>query len=134
MDSDFQEQHMTRALHVTGIATVLFLAGISVGYADSNPLLGTWKLTGPGYIDRNGNNYCEAIPEMTFAPTAQTMFAAATKFKPAAQGTTNVFYLVSGNKVYVSPKQSFFNAPDYLILTPSTMQTDTIGHCIYRRE
>jgi hypothetical protein len=125
---------MIRALRVTCLATVLFIAGISTGWADSNPLLGTWKLTGPGYIDRDGNNYCEAIPQMIFAPTSQTMFAAATKFKPAAQGTTNVFYLVSGDKVYVSSKQSFFGAPDFLILASNRMQTDTIGHCIYQKE
>ena len=125
---------MKKALHVIGIATVLFIAGISVGRADSNPLLGTWKLTGPGFIDRDGNNYCDAIPQMVFAATTQTMFAAATKFKPAAQGTTNVFYLVSGEKIYVSSSQSFFNAPDYLILAPNKMQTDTIGHCIYQKD
>jgi hypothetical protein len=125
---------MTRTLRVAGLATALFLAGFSVSYADSNPLLGTWKLTGPGFIDRDGNNYCDAIPEMVFAPTTQTMFAAATKFRPAAQGTTNVFYLVSGDKVYVSSKQSFAGAPDYLILAPNRMQTDTIGHCIYQKD
>jgi hypothetical protein len=121
-------------LRYASVVVAVLMAGVSACGAASNPLLGKWKLTGPGYIDRDGNNYCDALPEMDFSATTQTMFAAATKFKPAAQGTTQVFYLVSGDKIYVSSTQSFFNAPDYLMLAGDKMQTDTIGHCIYQRE
>lgn len=127
-------KHMIGLSRVASVTIAVLIAGISACGAASNPLLGKWKLTGPGYIDRDGNNYCDSIPEMQFTATAQTMFAAATKFKPAAQGTTQVQYLVSGNKIYVSSGPSFFNAPDYLILAGDKMETDTIGHCIYQRE
>jgi hypothetical protein len=124
---------MIKLSQLTSVTVVLLVAGISASGAASNPLIGKWTLTGPGYIDRDGNNYCDALPEMDFTATTQTMFAAATKFRPAAQGSTPVFYLVSGNKVYVSATQGFFNAPDYIILAPNKMQTDTVGHCVYQK-
>ena len=65
---------------------------------------------------------------------ADEVYAAATKFRPAAQSTTAVHYLVSGNKVYVSSTASFYNAPSYLITGPNKMTSEDVGHCPYEKK
>ncbi len=64
-------------------------------------------LSGPGYVDRDGNSWCTSIPRLNFTATAQTVYAAADQIRPAAQSTTAVHYLVSGNKVYVASEPRF---------------------------
>ena len=117
------------------ISTAMVL-GLSYGgcEAASNPLLGKWKLSGPGYVDRDGNSWCTATPMLEFTATAQTVYVAATKFRPAAQSTTQVTYLVSGNKVYASSTPSFYNAPSYLMVGPGKMMSQDIGHCPYQKQ
>ena len=117
------------------IAAALSLLSGSACLAEAdNPLIGKWKLTGIGFVDRDGNNYCDAVPEMAFTATTQIMFVAATKFRPAAQSTAKVTYLVSRAKIYVTSGRSFFNAPSYTMLTSTQVQSDAIGHCTYTKE
>lgn len=125
---------MARFLRITAAAILLTAAGTAMCEAESNPLLGNWVLSGPGYVDRDGNSWCTAIPRLDFTATSQTVYAAATKFRPAAQSTTAVHYLVSGNKVYISSTATFYNAPSYLITGPNKMTSEDVGHCPYEKK
>jgi hypothetical protein len=116
------------------VAAMLFLAATGISAAATNPLLGTWVYAGNGYVDRDGTDWCAFIPKMIFTATDQTMFAAATKFKPAAQGTTPVTYLVSGKNVYVSQIGNFNGAPLYTMTSADTMETSNVGTCIFKRQ
>jgi hypothetical protein len=115
-------------------ALVLTAAGSVVCRADSNPLIGNWVLSGPGYVDRDGNSWCTSIPRLTFTATAQTVYAAATKFKPAAQSTTPVHYLVNGSQVYVASEATFAGAPSYRITGPNKMESEDVGHCPFAKK
>ena len=117
------------------VAAILFAAaGTAMCEADSNPLIGNWVLSGPGYVDRDGNSWCTSIPRLTFTATTQTVYAAATKFKPAAQSTTAVHYLVNGNQVYVASEATFYGAPSYRIVGPNKMMSEDVGHCPFDRK
>ncbi len=124
---------MTRFAWTTAAAMLLTIASTACE-ADSNPLLGQWMLSGPGYVDRDGSSWCTYIPRLDFTATTQTIYAAATKFRPAAQSTAAVQYLVSGNKVYVSSTPSFYNAPSYTIVGPGKMMSDDVGHCPFTKK
>lgn len=116
-------------------AAILFvIAGTSVCEAEINPLLGSWTLSGPGYVDRDGNDWCKTEPRMDFTATTQTIYTAATQFRPGAQSVTAVHYLVSGNKVYVASEATFAGAPSYTITGPGKMMSDDVGHCPYQRK
>jgi hypothetical protein len=114
--------------------TMLFMAGsILTCEAASNPLLGNWILTGPGYVDRDGNSWCTSIPRLEFTASTQSVYTAATKFRPAAHSTTAVRYLITGNKVFVASEPTFYNAPSYTILGPNKMMSDDVGHCPFQK-
>jgi hypothetical protein len=125
---------LAKFLRVAAAAILFTAATTAMCEADGNPLLGNWTLSGPGYVDRDGFNWCAPTPRLDFTPTSQTVYAAATKFRPAAQSTTPVHYLVSGNKVYVSSTASFYNAPSYLITGPNKMTSEDMGHCPYEKK
>jgi hypothetical protein len=125
---------LARFGRVTAAAILLAAAGTAACEAESNPLLGNWMLSGPGYVDRDGNSWCTSIPRLDFTATAQTVYAAATKFKPAAQSTTAVHYMVSGNKVFVASEATFYGAPSYLIVGPGKMMSEDVGHCPYEKK
>lgn len=116
------------------VGAILTTATATCCEAAGNPLIGIWKLSGPGYTDRDGNSWCTSMPRFDFTPTSETIYAAATKFRPAAQSTSAVTYLVSGNKVYVSTEPSFYNAPSYLIVGPNKMMSEDVGHCPYQKQ
>ncbi len=113
---------------------MLLMTAATACEADSNPLLGQWTLTGPGYVDRDGNSWCTSIPRLDFTATTQTVYAAAMKFRAASQSTTAVHYLVSGNKVYVASEATFYGAPSYTIVGPGKMMSDDVGHCPFSRK
>jgi hypothetical protein len=126
---------VSRPIQLAAIVLATGLAARAAAAAPAgNPLLGKWVAEPNGYVDRNGFAWCAAIPRMEFTPTAQTMYAAATKFRPAAQGTTQVHYLVSGNIVYVASMSTFVGAPKYTILGPNEIQTNDVGGCKYKRQ
>jgi hypothetical protein len=124
---------MTGFARVT-VAAMLLMTVSTACQADSNPLLGQWMLTGPGYVDRDGNSWCNSIPRLDFTATTQTVYAAAMKFRPASQSTTAVHYLVSGNKVYVASEATFYGAPSYTIVGPGKMMSDDVGHCPFSKK
>ena len=124
---------MARFARVTAAAMLLMTAGTACEAAD-NPLLGQWTLSGPGYVDRDGNSWCNSIPRLDFTATTQTVYAAATKFRPAAQSTTAVHYLVNGNQVYVASEPSFYGAPSYTIVGPGKMMSNDVGHCPFTKK
>lgn len=124
---------MGKFTYVTAAAMLLIAAGTACEAAD-NPLLGQWTLTGPGYVDRDGNSWCTSIPRLDFTATTQTVYAAATKFRPAAQSTTPVHYLVSGNQVFVASEATFYGAPSYTIVGPGKMMSNDVGHCPFQRK
>jgi hypothetical protein len=115
-------------------AILLAAAGTAMCEAAGNPLLGNWMLSGPGYVDRDGNSWCTTIPRLEFTATAQTVYVAATKFRAAAQSTTAVKYLVSGNKVFVASEATFYGAPSYVIVGPNKMMSEDVGHCPYEKK
>ena len=115
-------------------AAIVFMACTTMCDAADNPLIGNWVLSGPGYVDRDGNSWCTAIPRLDFTATSQTVYAAATKFRPAAQSTTAVHYLVSGNKVFVASEATFYGAPSYLIVGPNKMMSQDVGHCPFEKK
>ncbi|HEX4293500.1 MAG TPA: hypothetical protein VHZ29_05150 [Rhizomicrobium sp.] len=121
-------------VRVTVAAILLMAAGTAMCEAESNPLLGNWMLSGPGYVDRDGNSWCTSIPRLNFTVTAETVYAAATKFRPAAQSTTAVHYLVSGNKVFVASAPTFYGAPSYVIVGPGKMMSEDVGHCPFEKK
>jgi hypothetical protein len=115
-------------------ALILMAATATVALAASNPLIGKWKFTGKGYVDREGHNWCGDVLEMQFTAKDQTRWSAATARAPAAKDTMTVNYLVNGAKVYVSSTQSFGSGMYWNFLTPKEIQDDTIGHCIFDKE
>jgi hypothetical protein len=118
------------------LAIIVLATGLAAreAAAAGNPLLGKWVAEPNGYVDRNGFAWCAVIPRMEFTTTTQTMYTAATKFRPAAQGTTQVHYLVSGNSVYVASMSTFVGAPKYTILGPNEVQSNDIGGCKFKRQ
>lgn len=117
----------------SALALALLLSGCSARGQSSNPLLGKWKAEPNGFVGRDGFQYCKVIPEMDFAPASQTMYMAGTQFRPPAHGTTQVQYLVAGNKIYVSSTAGFAGAPMYTMLGPNEMQESAAGGCKYTR-
>jgi hypothetical protein len=125
---------MAKFARVTMAAILLTVAGTAVCEADSNPLLGNWKLSGPGWVDRSGHNACAGFPGLSFTATTQILYIAASKFQPAYQTPTTVHYLVNGNKVYVSSTESFGGAPSYIIDGPNKITSNDADHCSYDRK
>jgi hypothetical protein len=119
---------------MTVAAILLTAAGTAMCEADGNPLIGDWVMSGPGHVDRDGFNWCAAIPRLGFTATTQTLYVAATKFRPASQSVATVHYLVSGNKVYVSSAPGFYGAPSYRIVGPGKMESEDAGHCSFDRK
>lgn len=119
-----------------GASVLLVICAVSLpvgkSFAGDNPLLGKWSLAKAGFKDNDGNTYC--LPSMEFTASQQIMHTSATKLDPAGKGVTDVSYLVSGAKVYVSANPGFFNAPSYTMLDGNRMQPDWLGHCIYTRQ
>jgi hypothetical protein len=71
---------------------------------------------------------------MDFTATTETVYAAATKFKPAAQSTTAVHYLINKNQVYVASEPTFYGAPSYTIVDPNKMMSNDVGHCPFSKK
>lgn len=115
-------------------AAMLLMTVSTACQADSNPLLGQWMLSGPGYVDRDGNSWCTYIPRLDFTAATHSVYTAATKFRPAAQSTVAVHYLVNGNQVFVATEASFYGAPSYTIVGPGKMMSNDGGHCPYTKK
>jgi len=106
--------------------------------AENNPLVGKWKFSGQGYVDRNGHNRCNVITELYFNKNGKTVITAPqTNFippRPRTRTTTPVYYAVYGNKIYVSGTNGRLAGPYFTMIDHNHMQDDTIGHCVYQRE
>jgi hypothetical protein len=102
--------------------------------AQANPLLGKWRAEPNGYVTRDGLAVCEVDPEIEFTATQQTLYQAATQFRPAAKGTTDVVYQVTGNKVMVATAGAAGSGTTYVILGPNEMQATDMGNCKFTRE
>ena len=121
-----------RGLAVLAAAMLLTLDACGAGA--SNPLLGKWRAEPNGYVTRDGVALCEVDPEIEFTATQQTLYQAATPFRPAAQGTTPVVYQVSGKTVMVSVSGGAGSQTAYILLGPDEMQATDMGNCRYKRE
>ncbi len=114
----------------------IVLAALSVTAAapsfaqDANPLIGTWKFSGKGYVDGQGHNWCLPETQLQFGATTLTT----TTFDPPAQSTINVNYLMNGAKVYVSADGDFGSGVYYDILSSGQIEAENIGHCIYNKQ
>jgi hypothetical protein len=102
--------------------------------AQANPLLGKWRAEPNGFVTSDGLAVCEVDPEIEFTATQQTLYQAATQFRPAAKGTTDVVYQVAGNKVMVAAAAAGGSGATYIILGPNEIQATDMGNCKYTRE
>ena len=102
--------------------------------AAGNPLIGKWKYTGQGYVDREGTRYCGGVTKMLFTPTKLTRWNAANANHPASVDTQPVNYLVNGKKVYVSSAQSFGSGQYWTFLDSRKIQSDNMDQCVFARE
>ncbi|HEY5410065.1 MAG TPA: hypothetical protein VIJ94_04995 [Caulobacteraceae bacterium] len=118
-------------------AAALMLASVvapACSAAGANWLIGTWRYTGRGYVDREGHDWCAPTTEVIFTATAKTTINAATATTPAARGTTPVYYLATPKKVYVSATGAFGSGESWDRLGPNEMEDSTVGHCIFDRK
>ena len=132
-----------RTIRRTGVLLSAVFAALLVGSsalraAKPNPLIGKWKFSGRGFVDRDGHNWCNLIVEIDFSRNSKTVITAAqTSFippRPGTRTTTPAFYAIYDKKIYVSGTDGLIEGPYFTMLDDNHMQDDTIGHCIYQRE